>query len=369
MGITLLAAVLGLVGGLLAGGSPRALKGVRPIGIWMPVVGVLSVAISRSLNTMLSAPTNLVRVVFIGGLVLMIVGALRNVYELPGAALFAIGVGLNLAVILANGSMIYRQSSLISAGIMASDASDVPKSSVHGRPEVEGDRLVDLGQQIPVDALFIHEVVSPGDVAMAVGAGMMLFLALSPSQRAKIRRSTLQRQGGLRENDAATSATSATSLASPTRPARVRRPPLPDVIRPTGAPIDHPTRHLIVVKTPGATEAQHSPAQAASSPIDLSATDTSADTDTVDTADTADIVDIDRARALRAERVSDEIQVLVNLTADRAQEVHRYDDAAELSSAMSLIDLVDPAHDDGTGPMPGDTFWAARSAIRSQQPA
>ncbi len=360
MGITLLAVALGLVGGLLAGGSPRALKGVRPIGIWMPAAGVIAVATSRLLVNLGSTPTYIVRAVFISGLALLIIGALRNVFELPGAALFAIGVGLNLAVIVANGSMIYRQSSLISAGILASDSTDVPKSSVHGRPEGDGDRLVDLGQRIPVDALFIHEVVSPGDVAMSVGAGVMLFLALSPSRRTKRRRANLAQRLGARPE-----------ATTPTpRPAKARPGASPDVIRPTGLAIDHPTRHLVVVK------ASTIPVVAAD---DIVATNETVNTDdTITTNDpiedaegvaAADVVDIERLRALRAERTNDEIQVLINLTADRAQESHRYDDAAELSSTMSLIDLDDPAHDDGTGPMPGDEFWAARSALRSQQPA
>jgi Family of unknown function (DUF5317) len=332
MGITLLAIVLGLVGGLLAGGSPRALRGVRPQWITVLVVGVVAVVASRLLDLAMPGQTLAIRIVFIAGLGLLCIGALRNTRRMPAAWLFAFGIGLNIAVVVANGSMIYRQSSLISAGIVAADSSDVANSSVHGRPEAESDRLSDLGQHIAIDAWVVSEVVSPGDLLMAAGAGSMLFLALAPSKRAMTRRRQGIAEGPLPGIVAAEPTVKAPDVKAP------------DVIRPTGAVSARQTRHIVVVQSPG----EVLPTEAVSP-------------------EETDAIQIGRARAAAVRR-SDEIDVLVDLTADRAMGSHRYDDAVELSSAMSFIDLVDPAADDGMGPLPGETFWAARAALRSHQP-
>ncbi len=299
MGVTLIAAGLGLIGGLLAGGSIGSIKGLRPVGSWLLTAGVALVGLSRLVASQWPTHTAIALTAFSVGLGLLALGTALNSHRVPGAAIIALGCGLNLAVVLANGAMIYRQSALVSAGIVADDATDIAKSSIHGRPEEDADRLKPLGKHVALDAGFASEVVSPGDLITALGAGVMLFLALSPSKRTQTKRTQLTRISPL------VTASQPQSRATPA-PRQLGAPPPQSNFEPQ----------------PNQTLAQD----------------------------------------------DDAIQVLIDLTADRATEGHRYIDADELSSTMSLVDLIDPAGDDGFGPLPGETFWAARNELRAKQP-
>jgi Family of unknown function (DUF5317) len=321
MVVILVAAVLGLSGGLLAGGRLSSMKGLQPRGLVGLAGAVVAVGTSRVVSVIWPSQIGATRALFLGGLILLLSATFANVRRVPGAIIFALGLSMNLAVVLVNGSMLYNQESLVSAGIVAEDATDIPKSSVHGRPQTEDDSLTALSEHVPIDFLVMSEVVSPGDLIMALGVGAMLFLSLSPSRKGARRRIEV--------------------LDTPRRVVsnRAREKFVAD--RPVRPPHVVSLRPLVGDLVP----------------------DSSGGPDPGEDLGRADEYNRDKQLNMKA----DSLDVLIDLTADRATRSHRYDVDAELTSTMSLIDLVDPALDDDDGPLPGETFWAARNELKSHQ--
>ena len=169
MWLTLLAVVVGIAAGLVSGASPLSIGRARPIA------GVLAIA-----WLVLTAVTRWVEVpqahaVFIVANVAALMFCAVNVRKL-GTGLLLVGVALNTLVIALNGSMPYRVSSVISAGL-ANSASDFP-STVQSRPERPGDLLMALADVIPVKAGFVHDVLSIGDVLAAFGIAWVVYQAM-----------------------------------------------------------------------------------------------------------------------------------------------------------------------------------------------
>ena len=169
MWLTLLAVVVGIAAGLVSGASPLSIGRARPIA------GVLAIAWLA-----LTAVTRWVEVpqahaVFIVANVAALMFCAVNVRKL-GTGLLLVGVALNTLVIALNGSMPYRVSSVISAGL-ANSASDFP-STVQSRPERPGDLLMALADVIPVKAGFVHDVLSIGDVLAAFGIAWVVYRAM-----------------------------------------------------------------------------------------------------------------------------------------------------------------------------------------------
>ncbi|MGQ0846636.1 MAG: DUF5317 family protein [Sporichthyaceae bacterium] len=91
----------------------------------------------------------------------------------PGVVLACAGVGLNAAVVLANGAMPVEQKAVVRAGLdPAAAALDADR-----RREFAGDGtdLRWLGERIAVPTPVRSEVVSLGDVATAAGLGLFVF--------------------------------------------------------------------------------------------------------------------------------------------------------------------------------------------------
>ncbi len=173
MWLTLLAVAVGLVSGIVAGGSLRSLGRIKPAGIALAALWLALTAVTR----WTSVPNG--RLLFFGANICALAFAALNARRLSSWILF-VGLALNTLVIGLNGAMPYRVSSVIGAGL-ATVQSDFPET-VQTRPERKTDRLTPLGDVLSVRAGFIRDVFSVGDAIAAVGIGWIVFVAASQKQ-------------------------------------------------------------------------------------------------------------------------------------------------------------------------------------------
>jgi hypothetical protein len=145
MRFTLVALALGVALGLVQGG--RLANVGRRSFRWLPVLvaGALLQAVDRPVALALSY-------------LLLLAFALGNL-RVPALGVLAVGLGLNAAVVIANGAMPVHQ-----AG--ASQDASQPTAGKH-RAERPGDSLTPLDDRIDLPPL--GEVLSLGDVVLAVG--------------------------------------------------------------------------------------------------------------------------------------------------------------------------------------------------------
>jgi hypothetical protein len=152
--------VLGLLVGLVAGGSWRAVRAAR-VRMWP--IGVLGVAF-----TVLPwiGDSHLTTALVAIGWALLIAFALFNLH-LTGISIVAIGLACNLAALLVNQAMPVRAESVVRAGI--ADESSVSTADLGpGRRLAEpGDRLEPLTAIVPLSALGM--VVTFGDLIALAG--------------------------------------------------------------------------------------------------------------------------------------------------------------------------------------------------------
>ena len=172
MRFTLLAVAAGLGIGLLAGGRLSHL-GSRNLRLWPLLIGGLAAQI---LSAQLDGDTSFALLLASYGLLLAFAAA--NVV-LVGMWLVAMGIAVNLVVIAVNGGMPVRESALRSAGAVESGVPVVIDTASKHHLQRPSDRLVFLGDIIPVEPL--GEVVSFGDVVMAVGVADVVVNLLRPS--------------------------------------------------------------------------------------------------------------------------------------------------------------------------------------------
>ena len=177
MRFTLLAVAAGLVIGLLAGGRLAHL-GSRNLRQWPLLLGGLA---AQLLSARVGGDASFALLLVSYGLLLAFAAA--NV-AVVGMWLVALGIGLNLTVIATNGGMPVRESALRAAGaVEAGVPVELDPASKH-HLEAPSDRLVVLSDIIPVRPL--REVVSFGDVAMAVGvADVVVHLLRPPGRRVR----------------------------------------------------------------------------------------------------------------------------------------------------------------------------------------
>ena len=171
MRFTLVAAAVGLGIGALAGGRLRFL-GERTLRLWPLLAAGL---VLQPLSGRADGGTQ--TVLLVGSYVLLVAFALANV-AVVGMWLVAAGIGLNLAVIAVNGGMPVRPSALRAAGLAEAGRSAVVELPAKHHLERPSDRLVVLGDILPVRPL--REVVSFGDVVLAVGVADVAAHLLRP---------------------------------------------------------------------------------------------------------------------------------------------------------------------------------------------
>lgn len=170
MPLSAIALLAGIVVGLATGGRARHLASVRLRGWWMLVAGVaLQVVADRYALGAWATATMVLGYLCLLGL------AARNAL-LAGMGLVAMGVLANLTVVSLNGGMPVRQRAVLAAGI-ATPASLAQLEYGHRHhAERPGDHLSVLGDVVPIRPL--HQVVSFGDLLLAVGVGNVTARAL-----------------------------------------------------------------------------------------------------------------------------------------------------------------------------------------------
>jgi hypothetical protein len=114
----------------------------------------------------------------------LLVFALANLRH-PGMGIVFIGIALNALVIFANHGMPVREGAIRSAHHVASD-SEIRIDEVKHHLEDGDDRFMALADIIPVPQL--SQVVSFGDLILAVGVADLLVHLLRPTHAARARR-------------------------------------------------------------------------------------------------------------------------------------------------------------------------------------
>ena len=170
-----LALVLGAAVGLVRGGRPGNIGHHRLRAWWLVVVGFgLQAAADRldlgSFGTV---------AVLLGAVALLAFAAVNP--HLVGIGVVAVGVAANALVIGLNNGMPVRPSAVVAAHI-ASPADEATLSYGYRHHRQGGDdRLVGLADIIPIPAF--HEVVSFGDLILALGVAAAVARLLGPVPR------------------------------------------------------------------------------------------------------------------------------------------------------------------------------------------
>jgi hypothetical protein len=173
--VTGLALVAGAVIGLAAGGRPRFLAGHRLRAWWLVLVGFgLQVATDRFPAGWWGTP-----MVLAGATALLVFAALN--WHLVGIGVVAVGLVANAVVIGVNGGMPVRPRAVVAAHIAS--AALEPTIGYGPRHHREGadDRLALLSDIIPLAPF--HQVVSIGDLILAVGVAATIAHLLRPKPR------------------------------------------------------------------------------------------------------------------------------------------------------------------------------------------
>lgn len=178
MRFTALALAGGLAVGLLAGGRPQ-FAATRTLRWWPALLaGMGAQAVAGWAGGRAGAG------LLVASYVLLLVFAVANVATV-GMWMVATGIAMNLAVIAVNDGMPVRPAALVAAGVAEPDEVGALDLGSKHHLERPSDRLVALGDVIPVAPL--REVLSFGDVVMAVGAADVLAHLLAPSPRRRSR--------------------------------------------------------------------------------------------------------------------------------------------------------------------------------------
>jgi MFS family permease len=194
--------VLGLILGLLAGGTFGNLASIRLRRTWLLVIAIL---IRYGVEVLLNAhvpAVDALRLPLLASAFALLLVALWTNRTYPGLSLAFVGVLSNAIVIVVNGGyMPIWEPSLLAAGFRPEEIT----SAIHTilPAALDGSFLLHLGplaDVIPVPLPFIQNVASVGDVFLAAGLAFFLFAAvvrvpqeLTPEQLEVVR----QRLAGL----------------------------------------------------------------------------------------------------------------------------------------------------------------------------
>lgn len=172
-----LALLIGVLVGLLSGGKLRTLASFR-LRFEVPILllFVLQAAARGRLLWMLT-PTRVGLVVWMCSSAVLCVLLLAN-RGIPGVALTAIGLLLNIDVVLANGGMPVRAGSLSAAQLVAMLAS-IARSGGFYRLANGSTMSPWLGDVMPLTVFGSRLLVSVGDVALAVGVLSAVVFAMT----------------------------------------------------------------------------------------------------------------------------------------------------------------------------------------------
>jgi hypothetical protein len=172
------AALAGLLAGLATGGSLRHLLALR-LRWPLVVLAALAVRLLGVFGPLATSP--LTPLLFAASLVALLTWSLWHRDVLRGSWLIAVGLAINLAVVLANGGRM----PVSRAG--AGDASSaLVRHGVWGQYALAGPatRLHWIGDWIvlpPPVGRVVREVYSPGDLVVCLGLGLVFFFATRSS--------------------------------------------------------------------------------------------------------------------------------------------------------------------------------------------
>ncbi|MFA5786506.1 MAG: DUF5317 domain-containing protein [Actinomycetota bacterium] len=187
-GISILALVLvaALIAGRIRGGSLHQVSNASlRMAVLVPIALVLqALASSQGLlpDRLRESPVPTIAVVVSMALAAVFIGVNRL---LPGMLVIALGLGLNAAVILANGAMPVSEKALDRAGV-----AEVPLDQ--RRPEAKHSRLTEYTRLSPLADVIplppARLVASAGDVAIWAGMFLLVQGLMLPSGRSRAAR-------------------------------------------------------------------------------------------------------------------------------------------------------------------------------------
>ncbi len=160
------AVALGLVAGLVGGGSLRFLRKFALRAPWLGALWVVGSIVATHLHG--SAAVIVLVASTVAGAALAATNALRW----PGFAAVALGLTLNALVLGVNGGLPYDPAAARSAGLVASGPVLLRTDGLT-RPFRDGDTLLVLARRIPFAPL--RAVTSVGDLMLALGLGLAMF--------------------------------------------------------------------------------------------------------------------------------------------------------------------------------------------------
>jgi Family of unknown function (DUF5317) len=198
--VLVLAAVVGVAGG----GRPGALAQV-PLAGWRLLVAAGVCQVGGSVISRLT-DANVPYAVGSLAAVALLIGFLLHNTRLAGVPLVAVGLLANTVVVLANGAMPVSRWAAAKAGV---DLHDIA-AGLDARHVVAGATTSArvLSDVIPVRIPWWPEVVSPGDVLVAAGLGLLLVTGLLWPRTRQTRHSEVERSGDeLRETTRASAST------------------------------------------------------------------------------------------------------------------------------------------------------------------
>jgi Family of unknown function (DUF5317) len=173
--VTALALVIGAAVGLAFGGRPRYIGRHQLRAWWLVVVGFGLQVATDHLDLGLFGTV----VVLIGAASLLTFAALNP--HLVGIGVVAVGVAANALVIGVNDGMPVRPRAVVAAHVATGAEEPALAYGYRHHRETRRDRLVPLADIIPIAAF--HEVVSFGDLILAVGVAATVAHLLLPGRR------------------------------------------------------------------------------------------------------------------------------------------------------------------------------------------
>jgi hypothetical protein len=172
----IVAIAAGVIAGLLMGGRFRHLSARSFRWAWLLVIGIgLQIALG-----LLALSSTSAYVALLASYAALAAFAVRNL-TLRGMGVVAIGLALNLAPIAVNRSMPVKAEAIVRAHVAT--RAELATFHFSGKWHLAGprDHLLVLSDIVP-DWVF-HEVLSFGDIVMAVGIAALLANMLRPTRR------------------------------------------------------------------------------------------------------------------------------------------------------------------------------------------
>lgn len=172
----LYAVVIGLLVGLALGGRPGRLADLRLHWAWVAVAG-LGAQIVLFSEPVTAVVGDLGPPLYVGSTLLVLLVVIRNVPDIRGLAIVALGAASNLAAIVANGGyMPATPDVLAAAGHGATVGYSNSVGLAHPALELLVDRFV-LPRGLPWANVF-----SVGDVLIGVGIAVVIVIAMRPGE-------------------------------------------------------------------------------------------------------------------------------------------------------------------------------------------